>query len=169
MVPFRIVAVMAALAVTSGCVPATTAGGPPAPAAWNRPADQHPWFMSGPTPTASAIENALYQDAYNIDLSECPFYLVTCVRTRGERRTPNFQLEVDEVRCSPVAEWQDQCTFRLTETIADGTSVRSQCSGNFEVVGTSHDPHRWGVDYGEDDAQPAVVCRRGRTERRAVG
>jgi hypothetical protein len=158
--PGRIVAIVAALAVLGGCAPAVTI---------DRPADQFPWIMSGPTPTARSIAYALYQDAYAIDLRECPFYLARCVRTYDLRLLP-VRIEVDEVRCSPEPGWHDRCSFRLTETKAGHDVVRSRCTGHFEVVGTSHDPMRWGVNYFHlrDESQPAVICRRGRTERRAV-
>lgn len=169
--PGRIVAIMAALAVLGGCAPAATAPGTPTPVAFDRPADHFPWFSSGPTPTEHSIANALYLDAYAIDLTECPFYLARCVRTRGDAmRRLRVRLEVDEVQCSPVADWKDRCSFRLTETEAGHDVVRSRCTGNFNIVGTAHDPMRWGVDYDHagDDSQPAIICRRGRTERRAV-
>lgn len=168
--PGQVVAIMAALAVLGGCAPAATAPGTPTPVAFNRPADQHPWFTSGPTPTERSLANALYQDAYAIELTECPFYLARCKRTRGDMRSLHVRLEVDEIQCSPVADWQDRCSFRLTETEAGRNVVRSRCAGHFNVVGTSHDPMRWGVDYQHagDDSPPAIICRRGRTERRAV-
>src|SRR5687768_17491496 len=124
--PGQIVAIMAALAVLGGCAPAATAPSTPTPVAFNRPADRHPWFSSGPTPTERSIANALYQDAYALDISECPFYLARCERTR-DMRTLRVQLEVDEIQCSPVADWQDRCSFRLTETEA-GRNVRSRCT-----------------------------------------
>jgi hypothetical protein len=168
-------AVMAALAMLAGCVPAASEGGTAPPVSWRRPAHLDPWYSAGTSPTAHAIEIALYEDTYEIDLSECPFHLAACewVRaphSRGVRRTPHAELKVDEVQCSPVAEWQDRCTFRLTERIAGQAAVRSRCSGYFNVVGHSHMPSRWGVDYrwSGDDSQPAMVCKRGRTERRAL-
>lgn len=159
----QIGAIVAALAVLGGCAPAAT------PVAVSRPADHHPWFSSGPTPTEHSIANALYHDAYAIDVRECPFYLARCVRTRDLRSLP-VRLAVHEVHCSPVAEEQDRCSFRLTETEEGRGVVRSRCTGYFNIVGTSHDPMRWGVDYrhAEDDPPPAIVCRSGRSERRAV-
>jgi hypothetical protein len=162
-----IAALVAALAMVTGCAPAGAGAGAADPAA-ARPAHLYPWFHAGPSPTASSIEYALYQDAHEIDLEECPFYLLSC--TWNSPGQPGARLQVDDARCSPAGPFNDRCTFRLTETVAGREAVRSRCEGRFETVGTSEQPARWGVDYGhgETDPPPAIICRSGRVERRAV-
>lgn len=153
----RIAAIMAALAVVGGCARAAT---------FDRPADHIFSSGAGPAPTAHSIADALYRDAYGLDIQECPFFLARCIQANRNMRLLHVRLVADEVQCSPVAQWTDRCSFRLTET--EGREVvRSRCTGYFGIVGTSHDPFRWGVDYG-DYSRPAIICRSGRTERRAV-
>lgn len=171
MVFWKRTAVIAGLASVSGCTPTRLGTVAPVPVTWTRSAQYAPWWMAGVTPTASAIEYTLDFDAFQIDLAECPFHQAQCLWSRTAPPRPRTQLKVDQLRCTPLAEYQDHCTFRLTESVQGHASVRSRCAGYFTIVGTSEEPSRWSIDYhvrDEPGETPALVCRRGRSTRRAV-
>jgi hypothetical protein len=157
--PLRLLLAALALLAVSGCAPDSSAApaSTAAPPTWTREPGNAPWFMSGLTPTADSIAYALYDDVYEIDGERCPFHLYTCARANIGGPA---DFAVSAVRCRPLAEYEESCTFRLLERHPGVGAIASRCKGRFEIVGTSEEPSRWGVKYNLDDETPLIVCRR---------
>ena len=149
-------ALVLAAFIAAGCA-GTPAADPPAPEGWARDAALDPWALSGVTPTAASIAFALYEDVYELDWENCPFVAHTC--SDANRSVTEDFIAVGQVRCRPTGPNNDRCTFTLVERIADGEPVKLRCTGDFNIVGTSHDPMRWGIM--EDEYERLILrCRR---------
>jgi hypothetical protein len=153
-------ALLLPLALLSGALAACTPTPDPAPAAayvLDEPRDPQgfPWDHTGITPTADSIRLALSLDVVGLENDPCPFRLAPCADGPGPT---GFTFQVANVACRPVERLEDSCRFDLVER-RGGATARSRCEARFEIVGTSHDPMRWGV-AGDDDAD--IRCRRQR-------
>lgn len=144
-------AALIAFLLLAGCAETVPAPG------WTRNPAQDPWHSSGLSPDADSIRYALYEDVYELDAEVCPFARATC--SDSNRSTAGDIFTVETVSCRSVAEYEERCRFTLTERLPGRPQARSRCTAYFEIVGTSHDPMRWGVD--EDDYDNArMKCRR---------
>ena len=138
-------ALILAAFIAAGCAVTPSAD----PEGWARDPALDPWASSSVSPTADSIAFALNEDAYQLDWENCPFVAHSC--SDGNRSATEDFIAVEQVRCRPTGPDNDRCRFTLVERIADGTRVKLRCTGDFEIVGHSHYPMRWGIMEDEYD------------------
>lgn len=149
--------VCAALALgASGCAARTAETDAVHPRGIVRDERLDPWKQIGRSPTVEFVEIALHDVVAYGYPEVCPFRLLSCGTA-----APRSALRVDALSCRAVSEYDDRCSFRVTEFIAgaDGRrarTARSRCTGTFVPTATSHSPWVWSVSGPPE--HPPMAC-----------